>query len=258
MSKISLATRLGAIALGAAVLLGSGSVAASAGVARPASGVLPPKNPARNVSPSPFFLGTATCAGGKDSAACNTLVLRAVTHARKVLEKVGGMSFSLAAYQKLTPDEQLFVSANLERVERGLPAITVLTRSLDAIAQDGANADTDPPLSKVPGKLAGGGRWVSLGGNWAGGFDNALGSDYGWMYDDKGSAWGHRDNILGKYVSASSCGGQRHEIAMGAGHVTRGKAYGDSETELFAGICGPTPTDVVMTWAKAKKLLKIA
>jgi hypothetical protein len=133
----------------------------------------------------------------------------------------------------------------------------VLTKSLDKVAQAGANADTDPPLNKVPGTLPGGGQWISLGGNWAGGFDNALGADYGWMYDDKGSAWGHRDNILGKYVSSSACGGQRYEIAMGAGHVTKGKAYGDSETELFAGICGPTPTDVVMTWAKAKKLLHI-
>jgi hypothetical protein len=258
MPKLQLAARLGAIALGAAVLLGSASVAATAGAARPASGILPPKNPARNVNPSPYFLGAGSCAGGKDSAACNTIVLHAITHARKVLEKFGGMSFSLAAYEKLTPDEQLFVSADLERVERGLPAATVLTRSLDAVAQDGANADDDPPLNKVPGRLPGGGRWLSLGGNWAGGFDNALGSDYGWMYDDKGSAWGHRDNILGGYVSASSCGGQRHEIAMGAGHVTRGKKYGDSETELFAGVCGPTPTDVVMTWAKAKKLLHIA
>jgi hypothetical protein len=77
------------------------------------------------------------------------------------------------------------------------------------------------------------------------------------MYYDKGSVWGHRDNILGGYVSASSCGGQRHEIAMGAGHVTKGKTYGDSEAELFAGICGPTPTDVVMTWTAAKKLLHI-
>ena len=258
MSKLQLATRLGAIALSAAVLLGSASLAASASVARPAAGVLPPKNPTRNVNPDPYFLGSASCAGGKDSAACNTLVLHAITHARSVLEKIGGMSFSLAAYEKLTADEQLFVSANLERVKRGLPAVTVLTRSLDTIAQDGANADSDPPLNKVPGKLAGGGRWISLGGNWAGGFDNALGADYGWMYDDKGSAWGHRDNILGGYVSASSCGGQRHEIAMGAGHVTKGKAYGDSETELFAGICGPAPTDVVMTWTKAKKLLKIS
>jgi hypothetical protein len=258
MSKFPLAARLGAIALGVAVLLGSASFAASANVARPAKGVLPPKNPARNVSPSPYFLGAVSCAGGKDSAACNTIVLRAISHARKVLENVGGMSFSLAAYEKLTPDEQLFVSANLERVERGLPAATVLTRSLDTIAQEGANADTDPPLNRVPDKLAGGGRWISLGGNWAGGFDNALGADYGWMYDDQGSNWGHRDNILGGYVSAAPCGGQRHEIAMGAGHVTKGKAYGDSETELFAGVCGPAPTDVVMTWAEAKKLLHIA
>src|ERR1700691_5366769 len=100
MPKLQLATRLGAIALSAAVLIGSASVAASANVARPAKGVLPPKNPARNVGPSPDFLGAVSCAGGKDSAACNTIVLRAITHARKVLENVGGMSFSLAAYEK--------------------------------------------------------------------------------------------------------------------------------------------------------------
>jgi hypothetical protein len=258
MFKLQLAARLGVIALSAAVLVGSASVAATASADRPATGILPPKNPARNVNPSPNFLGSGSCAGGKDTAACNTIVLHAITHARSVLEKIGGMSFSLAAYEKLTPDEQLFVSANLERVKRGLPAVTVLTRSLDTVAQDGANADTDPPLNKVPSRLPGGGRWISLGGNWAGGFDNALGADYGWMYDDKGSNWGHRDNILGRYVSAAPCGGQAHEIAMGAGHVTKGKAYGDSETELFAGVCGHTPTDVVMTWAQAKKLLHIA
>lgn len=257
MRIFRLAASLGAIALTAVALLGSAAVAASAGVATPGRGILPPKNPARNVSPSPDFLSARSCARGGDSAACNTIVLRAVAHARQVLERFGGMSFSLAAYEKLTPGEQLFVTANLERVERGLPAIVALTKSLDRVAQDGANADADPPLSKVPGTLPGGGYWISLGGNWAGGYDNPLGADYGWMYDDKGSAWGHRDNILGKYVSSSLCGGRRYEIAMGAGHVTKGKAYGDSETELFAGICGPTPTDVVITWAKARKLLHI-
>jgi len=264
------AASLGAIALTVTALAGlsvAGPALAGPGVARPAlagagfagpdRGVVPPKNPAHNVSPDPNFLTARSCAGGGDSAACNTIVARAVAHARKVLEKIGGMSFSLPAYEKLTPGEQLFVTANLERIERGLPAIVVLTRSLDKVAQAGANADTDPPLAKVPARLPGGGRWISLGGNWAGGYDNPLGADYGWMYDDKGSAWGHRDNILGQYASSSSCGGRRHEIAMGAGHVTRGKAYGDSETELFAGICGPTPTDVVITWAKVKKLLRI-
>jgi hypothetical protein len=247
------------VTLTAAALLGSAAVAgASATAAAPDTGILPPKNPARSVSPNPNFFAVSACRGGGDSAACNSVVVRAITHARQVLERFGGMSFSLAAYEKLTPDEQLFVTANLERVERGLPAIVVLTRSLDKVAQDGANADTDPPLGKVPDTLPGGGRWVSLGGNWAGGFDNALGADYGWMYDDKAEHWGHRDNILHRYFTASTCGGKSHEIAMGAGHVTRGKTYGDSETELFAGICGPTPTDVVMTWARARKLLRIS
>jgi hypothetical protein len=45
---------------------------------------------------------------------------------------------------------------------------------------------------------------------------------------------------------------------MGAGHVAKGKAFGDSETQVFAGVCGATPTDVVMTWAKAKKLLHVS
>jgi hypothetical protein len=249
------AARLGAAAFIATALLVS-LAAGSAGAAAEGKGILPPKNPAHNVNPAPNFFAARSCAGGGDSSACNTIVLRAIAHARQVLEKLGGMSFSLAAYEKLSPDEQLFVTANLERIERGLPAVTVLTKSLDKVAQVGANDDTDPPLGEVPGTLPGGGHWVSLGGNWAGGFDNALGSDYGWMYDDSGSAWGHRDNILGQYVSSSSCGGQ-HEIAMGAGHVAKGKAYGDSETELFAGICGRTPTDTVLTWAKAKSLLHI-
>jgi hypothetical protein len=257
MTNARLAAILGATALALTVLFGSGAVAASASAVVPGTGILPPKNPSADVNPNPDFLLSSSCYGGGDSAKCNTLVLRAIAHARKVLEKMGGMSFSLSAYEKLAPDEQIFVIANLERVERGLPAAVVLTKSLDKVAQEGANADTDPPLGNVPRTLPGGGQWVSLGGNWAGGYDNALGADYGWMYFDKPEQWGHRDNILGKYVSASICSGERHEIAMGAGHVAKGLPYGDSETEVFAGVCGPTPTDVVMTWTKAKQLLHV-
>jgi len=282
MPALRMASGLGAIVLAGAVFTGPAAALASTGAASAGAttagattagagptaagaahaaaahhkGILPPHNPAKNLAPDPSFLGSRHCAGGRDGSACNSIVLRAITQARKVLEKFGGMSFSLSAYERLTPDEQLFVTANLERTERGLPAAVVLTRSLDKVAQDGANADTDPPLGEVPNPLPGGGHWVSLGGNWAGGWDNPLGADYGWMYDD-GPGWGHRDNVLGKLATASSCGGSRHEVAMGAGHVTKGKTYGDSETELFAGVCGPTPTDVVLTWAKAKKLLHI-
>jgi hypothetical protein len=275
MPAVRLALSLSAVALAAAALTGNSPALASA--ARPAAlsavvtkGILPPKNPGKSLAPVPNFLAAAACTGGKDTARCNTMVLKAVTHARTVLEKIGAMSFSLAAYEKLTPKEQLFVSVNLERTERGLPAAVVLTKSLDTIAQNGANADGDPNLSAVPSTLPGGGHPSGEGGNWAGGWDNALGSDYGWMYDDglggdngdctlkhRAGCWGHRDNILGTFATAAGCGGAAHELAMGAGHVTSGLQYGDSETELLVGVCGPTPTDVVMTWAKAKNLLHI-
>jgi hypothetical protein len=49
--------------------------------------------------------------------------------------KLGGMPFSLPAFQKLTPVQQLFVVVNLERTERGLAAAAVLSRSLNAVAQ---------------------------------------------------------------------------------------------------------------------------
>jgi hypothetical protein len=275
MPALRLAMSVGAIALAGAALAGPSpvlaSVRAQATVAAADTGIVPPKNPGKSLAPVPNFLASARCVGGQDDAACNTMMLRAVTHARSVLEKIGGMSFSLAAYEKLTPKEQLFVTVDLERTERGLPAAVVLTRSLNTIAQNGANADGDPQLGDVPGTLPGGGHPAGIGGNWAGGWDNALGSDYGWMYDDglggdngdctkthKAGCWGHRDNILGTFATAASCGGARHELAMGAGHVAKGMTYGDSETELLVGVCGPTPTDVVITWARAKALLDIS
>jgi len=270
--------RLGAIPLAFGALIGPGIAGATAGVLIPAhrlvpahKGILPPKNPSRSLAPAPAFLYSGYCTHGKDGSKCNSLVLKAVTRARRVLEKMAGMSFSLRAYEKMPPDEQLFVTVNLERTERGLPPAVVLTRSLDKVAQRGANSDDDPPLGAVPDRLPGGGRPSALGGNWAGGWGNALGADYAWMYDDglgssngdctkanRSGCWGHRDNILGTFNSARMCGGGKDELAMGAGHVTRGKAYGDSETELLVGVCGRTPTDVVLTWAKAKRLLHIS
>ncbi len=271
MAVLRHAMRLGVVAMTSTALIIPGVALASTGIATHAhKGILPPKNPSKSLRPDPNFLDQSSCYPGKDTTACNTLVLKAITHARTVLEKLGRMSFSLPAYEKLSPIEQLFVSADLERIARGLTPAVVLTKSLDKVAQQGAVADEDPPLSEVPNPLPGGGQFVALGANWAGGLDNALGADYGWMYDDgpgsdngdctktnKTGCWGHRDNILGRYNTKSRCGGEHNVLAMGAGHVTKGKAFGDSETELFAGVCGPTPTDVVFTWATATKLLKL-
>jgi hypothetical protein len=285
MSSVRRALRLGAIALTGIALIIPGPTLASARTPGRAStrplalasvgaaahkGIVPPKKPARSLRPSPFFPLSPSCAHGKDGSNCNALVLKAIAHARKVLEKLGGMSFSLSAYEKLTPIEQLFATVDLERTERGLPPAAVLTRSLDKIAQRGAEIDQDPNLQDVPNPLPGGGHLSGLGGNWAGGWGNALGADYGWMYDDgiggdngdcrrshQSGCWGHRDNILGTFNSKAGCGGGRNELAMGAGHVTKGKKYGDSEVELFAGVCGPTPTDVVISWTRVKHLLHV-
>jgi hypothetical protein len=247
---------------------GAGTRGAGNSAAAPQTGIVPPKNPSRSLPPSPNFMASSSpCALHANNSACNRQVLKAITHARKVLEKMGGMSsFSMTAYLKLTRPEQLFVTANLERTERGLPAATVLSKTLDRVAQIGARNDDDPPLNKVPADLPGGGAVVGLGSNWAGGWPNALAADYGWMYDDglnspnedctksnTAGCWGHRDNILGTFSSKAACGGGASALAMGAGYTAK-KA---SQTQLFAGVCGPAPTDVLLTWTKAKKLLGI-
>jgi hypothetical protein len=247
----------------------AGPAGADASASRPATaqaGIVPPKNPSRSLPPRPDFMASRSCASSGKGRACNREVLKAIAHARKVLEKMGGMSFSLKAYLKLTAAEQLFVTADLERTERGLAPATVLSRSLDRVAQVGARRDEDPPLDRVPARLPGGGQVVGLGGNWAGGWVNALGADYGWMYDDglnspnedctkqdQAGCWGHRDNILGTFSSKATCGGGASALAMGAGYAARH----NSQTELFAGVCGPAPTDVVLTWARATSLLGI-
>jgi hypothetical protein len=117
--------------------------------------------------------------------------------------------------------------------------------------------------------MPGGGRTAYAGSTWSGGWINALGADYAWMYDDGpgGSnlacrpgysmgCWGHRDILLTNF-GARSCHGSQAEVAMGAGHAARAAGYGESDTVLMTGVCGPVPSDAVFTWAKAKKLLGI-
>ncbi|MHB1988662.1 MAG: spore germination YkwD domain-containing protein [Acidimicrobiales bacterium] len=236
----------------------------------PRPGILPPKNPAKSLPPSPNFIDSTTCFGGKDTAACNALILKAIASARKLLENMGPVSLNLAAYDKMSPVEQLFVTANLERTARGLAPATELTRSLDLVAQAGALAGGDPNVAPLAGKtLPGGGIVIQAGGNWATGYDNPLGSDYGWMYDDgpggpntecnlvASACWGHRDNILDTYATKKLCQGETFQTVMGAGYRAVGAVDGDGETQVFAGVCGKAPTDPVLTWAKAKSLLGI-
>jgi hypothetical protein len=74
------------------------------------------------------------------------MALAAINKARRALERLGGMPLSLPAYATLTPVEQLFVAVNLERTERGLAPVVVLSKSLTAVAQAGARAGRDPAM----------------------------------------------------------------------------------------------------------------
>jgi hypothetical protein len=268
LAWLAVLTAIAIVTMWAGQVSARGAVTRGAGnsAAAPQTGIVPPKNPSKSLPPSPNFLSSSSaCVLHPNGSPCNRQVLKAIAHARKVLEKMSGMSFSLAAYLKLTHPEQLFVTVDLERTARGLVPATVLSKSLNKIAQAGAVADNDPSLAKVPATLPGGGTVVGKGSNWAGGYPNALAADYGWMYDDgldspnqdctksdKSGCWGHRDNILGTFSSSALCGGAS-AFAMGAGYLASKK----SQTELFVGVCGPAPTDVVLTWTKAKKLLGI-
>jgi hypothetical protein len=102
-------------AAGASASQSAGAGAAAGAVHR---GTLPPGHPAVSLPNSTLL---ASCGPGDDGIACNQIALDAIDHARRALEKLGGMSFSLPAYQQLTPAQQLFVVVNLERTERGLP-----------------------------------------------------------------------------------------------------------------------------------------
>ena len=70
------------------------------------------------------------------------------------------------------------------------------------------------------------------------------------------STAGHRDILL-TMSGPASCPGGQGELAMGTGHAGRAAGYGESDTVLMTGVCGPVPSDAIFTWAEAKKLLGI-
>jgi len=253
----------------AGLALGSGT---PAGVAGPVpvvtrSGILPPKNPPKDLAPDPNFY--AHCAPGAldDTVACNSKALQAIDRAR-ANERIGSLRFNLGKFLELSVADQLFVIADLERVSRGESPMTALTIQLDRVAQAGANSGTDPDFSTA--KLSGGADVRAWGSNWAGGSESALGSDYGWMYDDgfgsdnggcispsaKG-CWGHRDNILRVWTSdLAGCPAASSQLVMGAAHAKSSK-WGTSFAEIFMAACGPKPAGEVYTWAEAETAVGI-
>lgn len=104
-----------------------------------------------------------------------------------------------------TPDRQMLILADLDRVAYGLPPIEGLNAGLGAEAEAAAKADEDP----YPSEADLGQPLDGFTSNWAAGFQTTLAAYFFWMYADgygsgnvdchaptDASCWGHRRDIL--------------------------------------------------------------
>jgi hypothetical protein len=264
------AMTLGVAALVAVATLGRPALAGGAlnrgavvnGRAAPSAGIVPPRNPPKNLPPDPNFYSSCAVGALDDTPACNSKVLQAIDRARGT-EPVGPLRFDLAKFLKLSVSDQLFVIADLERVSRGEPPMTALTAQLDKAARAGAESDNDPSWSATP--LSGGTHVLAWGSNWAGGSESALGADDGWMYDDgfgghngnctspkAAGCWGHRDNVLGQWQGdLTGCSPADSQLVMGTAYA-KSSRWATSFAEIFVAACGPQPSGEVYTWTEAQ------
>ncbi len=222
-------------------------------------GIVPPGNPTHNApvlapvptscgDPAPMAPAASQPAAAFGSAArCTAFFLRGIDAARAA-EGVGPMVLP-SDWARLTGAEQLFVLADLERVDRGLPPYVGLSASLDGASQQAAEAGTDPSLA-LPLVAA-------AAGNWAGDVPSTLAADYDWLYvDGFGSGnescsapgapgcWGHRDGILGA-VTGLGC----TDCVMGAGSaLASGSGWRTSFAEIVAEPVRPGAMPTFFTW----------
>lgn len=203
-------------------------------------------NPCVSVSRSgePIFIVNAR------SVSCTNYVLSAINRAHRA-EGVGAMVLPTNWY-RLSTQRQLFVVADLERVDRGLPAYLGINSALALTAQRGAVHAADPGVA--PGFTL-----RAMGATWAGA-NSVLEADYGWMYEDGWAGgrsrtsnidctspkavgcWGHREVILGHYtgLGCTTC-------ELGTGYAPLGRSSA-SYTELIEAPAGPPPA-MIFTWA---------
>ena len=232
VSKAAACVAFAAVALLLPVALQAGAPAA-AGAA-----IVPPQNPGANISPAPGYSGPCGGLSAPNPYCPSGLTL---LYGDRQAEGLSPMSLP-SNYPSLTPPEQLFVLTDLERIDRGLPPITGLAANLNAYAQAGANAHTDPPFPPY-------GNVRSATYSSTGSLGDSLAM---WMYDDGpggtnvdcpasggGGCWAHRDIILGSYAAPA---------LMGVG-------YGPSTTQLFVG--GDTVDTPYFTWAQEAPLLPV-
>ena len=230
-------------------------------------GYVPPSNPPANVAPVPGYTfepgtsysstsslacwqsGTSAWTPEPNSAQCLTAEIDATDNARA---DEGLPPLRLPSnFSSLTPEEQLFVLTDVERVSRGEQPVAGLSTLVDGYAQQGAAAGSDPRFNfaAIPSS-----DW--WGSNVVSGALNALDANYTWMYQDgyggdnvdctspgASGCWGHRDNEL-----TSNYGGT---LVMGAGDVAQSTGL-QCLTELLVVVQNAADVPpLYYTWAEA-------
>ncbi len=191
--------------------------------------------PAANRAPSGAFLRACQDVGSSVAAqrSCEAAAIPSFDAAREA-EGLGRLVLP-ADFAAESPPVQLLTLIDLERVDRGLPAVASLSPYLDSLAQWGAAHGTDPPLPSGRGG----------GSDWAGGVRSTLLSTFLWLYDDgprspnldcpyasAPGCWAHRRTILSTYANPELMGASSEgsSLAMllvaGAGLDRSGPTWG--------------------------------
>ncbi len=210
-------------------------------------------NPADNIKMGALPQSCYASGGGASSAACENSVVYYLDKARASL---GLPPYPLPAdFVQLSPDRQIFVLSNLDRIAYSLPPVAGLNGKLGEDAAAGVADGDDPTLGEWPYG------WGGYYSNWAGGYTNTPEAYYGWMYDDGyGSGnlactkpsdwgcWGHRENVLFDLEGAAG-----YEAAMGASAGQEAKSGSNGYAMLIVAAHShfePQPP-YSYTWAEA-------
>ena len=200
--------------------------------------IVPPQNPSSNVVPPPGYSGPCGSVAQPNPSCPAGL---ATIDGDREAEGVSPMSLP-TNFSSLTPQQQIFVVTNLERVDRGLPPVAGLAAPLDALAQAGAAAGGDP--SFPPYANGGGATYSST--------SSIIESMILWMYQDGWGGvnsactapgapmcWAHRDIMLGSYAAP---------LLMGAG-------WNPGTAQLLVG--GDTVDTPYYTWSNVTPNLPV-
>jgi hypothetical protein len=202
------------------------------------------KDPPRN---TPLGMLPSYCTSAPTKKPC---IDAGVYYLDRARAKVGLPPYALPAnFPWLSPDRQLFILVNLDRVQYGLRPITGLTAALSHAALVSGVWRADDPH---PSSTAGLNTWWP---GWAGAFRNAPMAYEAWVWNDglgsrnprctptdHSRCWGHRHSVLWKYGPV---------LAMGAAAGRDSRHHQRGYTYLFVGGNSSYTPTYTYTWREA-------